>query len=68
VSAGLGIMLSTQVVLARRLFGPGHDEKVILAAIHGGVDVGLQLTNDQLKSAGGLVFGKNLMSHKGEVW
>jgi TPR repeat protein len=44
-----------------------NDEKVILAAIHGGVDVGLQLTSDQLKSAGDLVFGKNLTSHKGEV-
>jgi hypothetical protein len=44
-----------------------NDEKVMLAAIHGGIDVALQLTDDQLKSAGDWLLGKNPTSHKGEV-
>jgi TPR repeat protein len=44
-----------------------NDEKVITAAIHGGIDVGLELTKEQLASAGDLLFGKNLaLRRKGE--
>jgi TPR repeat protein len=44
-----------------------NDAKVITAAIHGGIDVGLNLTKEQLASAGDLLFGKNLaLRHKGE--
>jgi TPR repeat protein len=44
-----------------------NDVKVITAAIHGGIDVGLELTKEQLASAGDLLFGKNLtLRQKGE--